>query len=63
MTYYDCPNCTNECCNVTVHEMRNAEISLKYVADCFNRGYTNKDLTDRLVSDVERLSDALKNCR
>ena len=63
MTYYDCPNCTNECCNTKFEELVHAEISLKYVANCLDRGYSNKDLIDRLLSDVKRLSDALKECR
>ena len=63
MTYYDCPNCTNECCNTRLHEMRNAEISLKYVADCFDCGNNNKELRKRLTDDIKRLSDALKECR
>jgi len=62
MTYYDCPNCTNECCNSAVHELRNAEISLAYVADQFDRGYTGRELIDRMLGDIKRLSEALKGC-
>ena len=46
-----------------MHELVNAEMSLAYVADQFDRGFFKPDLVERMLSQIERISKALKKCK
>ena len=60
----DCVVCNkDDCCNVLLHELINAEVSLAYVADQFDRGFFKPDLVQRMIEQIQRISKALKQCK
>ena len=60
----ECVVCVrDECCNKHLHELIHAEMSLAWVADQFDRGFFKPDLVERMISQVERISKALKQCK
>ena len=58
----NCPACQEKCCNRLLHELRNGNVSLSYVAKEFKAGRINDDLINRLSFEIARIDKALKHC-
>ena len=58
----DCVRCKENCCNNSLHELRNANVSLRYVVNRLRKGCVNSALIDRMEFEINRIDMALKKC-
>ena len=58
-----CIDCRKKCCNNRLHEIINGLISLSYVAQRLKAGDKVLEHIERMDSQLERVTIALKECR